>query len=194
MHTSLVNEELAVLLHLAGHGGQACLLGATGYQDVDDEGFDVGMRALISRGLVVPTDEGVKVHEEAVLLAEALVRPEHGGYCIVASEEPHDAMLLVRRGPTTVLASALAPGAFDVAVLADGIGESVVKLARALTDGAPADGWVVGLRFHPLGGEHLDIAVGADRFGIVSDGAVRHVTAEELTALVDVSMGVLDAA
>lgn len=184
MHVSLMKEEIAALLLLAGHGGRESAIGIVGSQTIDDPEFEIGTRALLSRGLAVMVDDGLKISNEALRVADILARPQYAGYCVVGDDQSLSPSLVCEREANTVVATQLGAGAFDIALVDIAIPDAVMRIGRFAAAEVGGDGWRAAVRFHSVDRDPVDLLFGEGSVALLRERTVTVVSDAEATAAV----------
>lgn len=184
----LIAEELAALMYLAGAAGATSIVGTVGYGSIDDEGFDVGIRGLLVRGVVAIGADGLMITTIGRDVVRLLCTPEHAAYLFVVEGGTFDTALLTGVDGLTAAVSVQAEGAFVVGVRPSPMAESVMRILIEQTPETADAEWPVGMRLQALTGEPLDIALGAGRRGLVEKGAPRPASDIEILAAIKANL------
>lgn len=184
----LIAEELASLMYLAGAAGVTSIVGTVGYGSIDDDGFDVGMRGLLVRGVVAIGADGVVITTIGRDVVRLLCTPEYAAYLFVVEGGTFDTVLLTSIDGLTAAVSVQAEGAFVVGVRPSAMAESVMRILIEQTPETADAEWPVGMRLQALTAEPLDIALGAGRRGLVLNGAPQQASDVEIIAAIKASL------
>lgn len=166
----LTSEELACLLYLAGEGGMTSVLGVVGFSSIDEPGFDVGLRGLLVRDLVVIGADGPLLTGVVRDVARLLTHPEHIGYLTAVEQALVETVLVTGVGDRTAVVVVRAEGAFIVGVRPTGIVDALVNILVEQTPNSSAIEWPLGVRWESLGAAPVDIAINAERRTLMVDG------------------------
>jgi len=163
-----ITEEIAVMAFLSGHAGRPTIAGVPGFSSPDDEGFDVGMRSLLSKGLVQVTEEGTSVARLVTDLGRCLADPDSTGLLLFASEGDGEAFAYASAGDDVLLLlQHVSDGVLTCLIGPTQLHAVTVAVAANLS----ADGREVSVRIAPLDGEPVELGCTDGRWVQLHDEA-----------------------
>jgi hypothetical protein len=153
-------EEFGVLLFLSGYAGETSVLGIAGCADADDDGFDFGVRGLISRGIAVPDESGLLLADVARWIANCVCRPTMAGLVFGVRNEDFDAAVYSAHGDFTSLLTIATPGVVSGTMYEADPVDVFLNLAAQLSPTDSDREWSVGVRIQPFDHDPIDIVAG----------------------------------
>jgi hypothetical protein len=165
-------EEVRALITLTGASDRLALWGVEGFENSDGEGFDFGMRALMSRGLVIVEDGEVRVAQLAQDVVRCACSPDTAGLLFGSTPETYDIAAYASSGGLVLTCGFAANGVVTGSVVERDLVDHLMDLVRTAVISTSDIEWLLALRVQPIEGESIDILVGEGGLGVVEAGAI----------------------
>lgn len=150
----MTTEEISVMAFLSGHQGRVTVAGVTAYASPEDDGFDVGMRSLLSKGLVHVAEGVTSVARLVTDVSRCLAAPDATGLLLFALDGDGEAFVFASAGDDLFL---LLQHVSD-GVLSCWIGPTQLEaVAMAIGGRLSGDGGHVAVRIDPLVGDAVEL-------------------------------------